>query len=351
MTEHVPSNVLEGVADLIESYGRDPLAIAERVGIPLEALYTSDTLISEIRVNDLFEEAAKVCGERFFGLKLAQTRGLDSLGALWLLARNANTVGEALTLIVENMALHSQAMSGYITNEKPSGKSLVIEVASLKIETPQDMPINTSITQMIELSLALTCKELRYSLGSQWRPVHAQFRHAAPADIQPLRNVFGEHLFFNQDVNAIHLSNEDFTQPHYRNPASSISIEAKKAALREVESSIGQSMSFVQRITRIIRLLINDQGCRINDVAQAVNLPSRTLQYRLKQYNTNYQKLYDSARLDLARHYLTNSELSIGAISERLHFTDTAAFSNFFKVRSGKSPKSYVKKIARREDK
>jgi AraC-like DNA-binding protein len=343
MAEHVPSNVLEGVAELIASYGHDPLDIAKRVGIPLEAFDTSDTLISEVKVNDLFEEAAKVCSERFFGLKLAQTRGFDSLGPLWLLARNANTVGEALTLTMENMALHSQAMSGYIANEKQSGKSLVIEVSSLKIETPQDMPINTAITQMIELSLALTCKELRFSLGSQWRPVYAQFRHSAPAEIQPLRHVFGEHLFFNQDINAIHLSNEDFNQPHYRNRSSSISSKAKKAAQRDVESSIGQSMSFVQKITRIIRLLINDQGCRIDDVAQAVNLPVRTLQYRLKQHNTSHQKLYDSVRLDLAKHYLTNSELSIGAISERLHFTDTAVFSNFFKARLGASPRSYIK--------
>jgi AraC-like DNA-binding protein len=72
-------------------------------------------------------------------------------------------------------------------------------------------------------------------------------------------------------------------------------------------------------------------------------LPQRTLRYRLKQNNTGYQTLYDTARQDIAKNYLINSDLSISAIAERLHFTDTAAFSNFFKRGAGMSPRVYAK--------
>jgi hypothetical protein len=109
-------------------------------------------------------------------------------------------------------------------------------------------------------------------------------------NLEPLRKVFGEHLFFNQDVNAIHLSNEDFERPNHRNPTNSISIAGKKVVQREVESNIGESVSFVQRVDRIIRLLINDEGCCVSEVAQALDLSSRTLQYRLKTDNIIYQK-------------------------------------------------------------
>jgi hypothetical protein len=112
------SNVLEGVAELIESYGCNPVEIAKRVGLSCEAFYSADLLISEMKVNDLFEEAAMTCQDRFFGLKIAQTKGFDALGVLWLLACNANTVGEQLTDLAGNMASYSHGASYDITSEK-----------------------------------------------------------------------------------------------------------------------------------------------------------------------------------------------------------------------------------------
>lgn len=345
MSDNVPSYVLEGVANLIEKAGQDPVAIAKCVGINPAALYQSDILVSEVKVNDLFEEAARVCEDRFMGLKIGQMKGLDVLGPLWLLARNAATVGDALTLLAENMAVHSQGLSFTLKDEGVSGVSLVIEIVRLKLDVFQAAPRNDSITQVVELSLATLCKELRGSLGRGWVPQYTQFRHIAPVDTQPLRKVFGEHLFFNQDVNAVHLSLADIQAPNYRNPLNKISNEAQKIATRELESSVGQGMSFVQRVGRIIRTLINDQGVTAGEVAETLNIPVRTLQYRLKKQNTSYQDLYDKAREELIKHYLTKSELSISAIAERLHFTDTAALSKFFKKRVGFSPRDYVKKM------
>jgi len=334
MADNIASYVLEGVANLIEQAGQDPVTIARQVGLNPAALYQSDILISELKVNDLFEEAAKVCGDRFFGLKIAQIKGLDMLGPLWLLARNADTVGDVISLVAENMAVHSQGLSVTLENESESGVSLVFEIVRLKLGAFQAAPRNTAITQMIEVCLAAIGKELRGSLGRGWVPQYVQFRYAAPTDTQPLHKVFGEHLFFNQDVNAIRLSRADIQTPNFRNPLNKVSTEAQGIARRELESSVGQSMSFVQRVARIIRTLINDQGVSAGEVASTLNIPLRTLQYR-----------NDRAREELARHYLEKSELPVSAIAERLHFTDTAALSNFFKSRVGVSPRDYVKRL------
>jgi AraC-like DNA-binding protein len=345
MAENIASYVLEGVAALIEQAGQDPVALAKRVELNPAALYQSDILINEVKVNDLFEEAAKVCGDRFFGLKISAIKGLDTLGPLWLLTRNASTVGESINLLTDNLAIHTQALTAYVVDEGSAGISLNVEISRQKLDVFHTAPKNTAITQMVELSLAVTCKNLRGSLGAGWVPRYAQFRHAAPTDLKPLRKVFGEHLFFNQDVNAIHLSHEDLQAPNYRNPLNKISSDAKKIAARDIESSVGQGMTFVQRVGRIIRTLINDQGVTAGEVAKTLNIPVRTLQYRLKKHNTSYQDLYDKAREELAKHYLTRSELSISAIAERLHFTDTAALSKFFKKRVGHSPREYAKRV------
>lgn len=149
----------------------------------------------------------------------------------------------------------------------------------------------------------------------------------------------GKICFFNQDVNAIHVSHEDCNHPLGDKPDAS-----RDVIERELESTLGHVMPFVLRVDRIIRLLINGGGCTANQVADALNMKLRTLQYRLKQNQPRYQTLYDAARLDLARHYLMKSELSIAAVSERLSSTDCAAFSRFFKDRVGDSPRQYAKK-------
>ncbi len=196
----------------------------------------------------------------------------------------------------------------------------------------------TGRVQVIELGLAISCYELRRLLGNSWRPDYVQFRHAAPDVMAPLQRVFGENLHFNQDVNAIHLRPED-----YNHQLRSVPDVDRKVFQRELETSVGHGMPFALRVDRIIRLLINDAGCSVETVADALNTNSRTLQYRLKQNQTSYQALYDIARIDLAKHYLSNSDLSIAAITERLHFTDAATFSRFFKKQTGHSPRKYSK--------
>jgi transcriptional regulator GlxA family with amidase domain len=82
----------------------------------------------------------------------------------------------------------------------------------------------------------------------------------------------------------------------------------------------------------------------VDKVADSLNIKLRTLQYRLKQNQTSYQALYNTARLDLAKHYLKKSDLSVAAVSERLYFKGCAAFSRFFKDRAGYTPRAYAKR-------
>ncbi|BFM17572.1 hypothetical protein R50073_37550 [Maricurvus nonylphenolicus] len=345
MADNIPSYVLEGIASLIEQAGQDPVAIAKSVELNPAALFQSDMLVNEVKVNDLFEEAARVCEDRFFGVRAGQLKGLDMIGPLWLLALHASTVGEALKLLSDNMALHSQGVSFLVNDQSDAGMSVVIEVAKLKLDLFQSAPKNSGFTQIVEHSMTVICKELRGSLGHNWCPRYVQFRHSAPSDLKPLQKAFGEHLFFNQDVNAIHLSRDDALTPNHRNPDNSISSKAKNLISRDLEASVGHGISFVQRVGRIIRTLINDRGVTAQEVANTLNIPLRTLQYRLKKHNTSYQAQYDKVREELAKHYLSQSELSVSAIAERLHFTDTAALSKFFKNRVGLTPSEYAKRV------
>ena len=344
MANLVPSVVLEGVAELIEQNGQDPVELFRRVGIPEAAILEPNVLIRPERYADLLELAAIECSDRFFGLKVGCLQRFDIMGNLWLMARQAETIGEEMQLICENLALHTDTMTSYISNDGTSGKLMSFEFKTPVNPQSRKKPLPWSHVQASELILSLTCNEFRRSLGHDWMPDYVQFRHAAPAkDKTPLYKVFGHRVFFNQDVHAIHLTNEDFSQPNTQGPGSEAATEIHKKNTRAFQSTFGLGESFIGRVNRIIRLLVNDEGCTASDVAHLVDLPERTLRYRLKKYNTSYQALYDKARLEIAQNYLINSELAVNAIAERLHFTNTSSFSSFFKRQTGQSPRNFVK--------
>jgi len=339
MQEFVSSRVLEGVVELVQSYGQDVARIAANVNLDMEFLRRSDLLLDVVAVNDIMEESARVCGDPFFSLKLARMQDFNVLGPLSLAVRKGQTVGDALQILANNLELHSRALSAYLIKEQ-RGASFSWEVRKVATSI---RPRHTE-TQQAELQgLALCCLELRRMLGNAWRPDHVQFRHARPEDQAPLKEIFGDRLFFNQDLYAIHLTNEDCR----RRPTQISATEDSGLVEREMQSGMGQGRPFGVRVDRIIRQLVNSEDCTMGKVAGALGIKPRTLQYRLKQNQTSYQALYDSARLDLARHYLKKSNLSITAVSERLNFSDCAAFSRFFKERVGHTPRDYAKRARR----
>jgi hypothetical protein len=122
MRGSLPSSSLTGLAGLVESYGHNADSIAEHVGLDTAALYRPDLTIGDQVFGNMLEETASVCEDRFFTLKLAQLQGWDVLGPIWLLIRNANTVGEALQIIVDHLELYSEAISAYLVKD-PAGVS------------------------------------------------------------------------------------------------------------------------------------------------------------------------------------------------------------------------------------
>lgn len=63
-----------------------------------------------------------------------------------------------------------------------------------------------------------------------------------------------------------------------------------------------------------------------------------------KAYRVNIINYYRARRLEYAKRVLRGSSLSVGALAERLNFTDIYSFSRFFKMQTGMSPSEYREK-------
>lgn len=322
----VSSASLAGAAGLIRKYGVDPDELARLADIDVDALNNTDIILDGRSVLGFFERAASACNERYFGIELAGCQGLEVLGSVWLLARHAANLGEALGNIAEAMLLYSDAIVLRGVPEKPGVAfcyDTVIGDASGEV-------------QAIELAFALLCREVRAHAGSAWQPAYVQFRHAPPPSPHRHRKEFGRALQYNQDRNALLIDHKTLQLPLQKSDrfhrALTHELRLRQRTSRE---------SFPARVELIIRNLISSEICDASVVADALGMSVRTLQHKLAENDTSYQTILDAVRESLGRKYLRESDLSIAEIAELLQFSETSAFSRFFTKRCGQSPRQY----------
>ncbi|MGJ8686504.1 MAG: AraC family transcriptional regulator [Spongiibacteraceae bacterium] len=317
---------LSGCHELICKYGVDPDTIVRLSGMDPLALVDPDVVLDAQAVLRFFDFAAAACKERYFGIELAQCQGLEVLGAVWLVARHASTLGEALRNIGEAMALYSSAVV-LRGEEESNGIAFCYDTVSGDA---------AGEVQAIELAFGLLCREVRACAGNKWMPAYVQFRHGKPTSLRRHHQVFGTSLQFNQDRNAVMVDSKTLQFPLHSADRSH-AVMKRELGLRQLTLKEG----FTSRVELIIRNLISSEICDAQTVSEALGMSARNLQKKLAKSGTNYQAILDKVREQLACKYLAESELSIAEIAELLQFSQSSAFSRFFSQRTGTSPRVY----------
>ena len=336
MDRLVPSRYLTGLAELVAGYGRDAADIAASIGLDARLLEDPQLLLPDRDFNALMEACALACDDRFLLLGLAQRQSLDLVVPAKELIHAGDTLGDMLDRYVVLNARFNPGFSSALIRDEGL-VTLSFDVRAFGTFDPLKLD---GQLHMVDHSMALFCYALQDQFGSHWRPQYALFQYSQPEQLRPLQGVFGEKLYFNQDLNALCFTEEDCNR---------LVLPGRlKQALPQVANlpvDTGQGVALELRVDQIIRRLLDSGRCSAQEVADILGMKLRTLQHQLRQNNTSYQAQYNLVRLDLARYYLGNSQLSIAAVAERLRFTDSAAFSNFFRQQTGTSPRDYAKRV------
>jgi AraC-like DNA-binding protein len=75
--------------------------------------------------------------------------------------------------------------------------------------------------------------------------------------------------------------------------------------------------------------------------ATILGMSERTLQRRLAEEGTSFQRLLDDTRRELAQHYLGQSNISLTDITYLLGFSDQSSFFRAARRWFGNSPRDY----------
>lgn len=326
---YVRSAILVGSIPLLAEWKTDALALADEIGIDRAALTDPDIPVPGTQIMDFYELAAERSGCRSFGLHMATRTGLAVIGPVWVLLRQARTIGEMLEDLSANFELYTQAAFTRLVRGPETCRFLWSLVSG----------VATSDVQMSEFALAVICGELRRHAPSDWEPREVHIRHAAPRDRSDLKRVLGPNLRFDQPETCLVFDRALLDRPLRGGGSRTRTLLSHMLKAGQGESDPG----LVERIDGLVRVMLPYASCTLADVARALGMAPRTLQEHLQAKGRGFQEIRDSVRADLSQKYLRHSSLSLAHIAEILGYSEPSAFSRSFRRWHGVSARSLRK--------
>jgi AraC-like DNA-binding protein len=318
---HSRAAVLRDFECVARFVGIDPVPLLRSSGLDASILEDPDCMVPTSAVVMVLEEAARQSGCEQFGLLMAESRSLGSLGPISLALAHEPRVGDLIEAIVRYQRLF--------------GDALEIEAATIgdaKFVRMDLVEANLS-RQGTELAVALFCRCIAIILNRSWSPEGIHFVHSAPADMRIHRRAFSCPVVFDSDYNAIVFSRDALQESNPSGDAE-LAFHAERFLGLIMPAAI---RSAADRVRRSLRLLLPEFRGTLDEVAREARVTPRTLQRRLRREGHNFAELLDEVRRELAQQYLTGAN-SVTQIGLMIGFQSQASFARWFKARFGIAP-------------
>jgi len=142
--------------------------------------------------------------------------------------------------------------------------------------------------------------------------------------------------------NIISFTNKDLSEPFISHSDAMWSYFQPELNKRLSELDVDDSMG--ARVRSALTEILAGGTSGIEDVAEKLGLSKRTLQRKLTEENTTFQKQLNSTREVLALHYINNTEMTTNDIAYLLGYAELNSFLRAFSIWTGDSISDYKRK-------
>jgi len=319
---------LIGFPELVRELGGNPERLMSQVGLDIHLLDDLDQMMNSVALSALLDLSAIELNCSCFGLLLSQRQGISILGPVGLIMRQQVTFLDAISALQKYLHLHSEAGS---FNLEVSGDIAIIKYFS-------NVRGDDYSRQITDLSLGVGCNVIRLYSGKGWKPRAVYFQHKMPPDLSPYTMVFKSPISFQQEFSGLVFD-------------SNILSSSVDSFEPEMQRFLGSYLDNLERERRqdcvhqvriIIRSLLAKGNCSLKEVASLTGFKERSLQRRLKVEGFNFQTILDQTRQEVAKELLSEPDINLTQLAQRLGYAELSVFSRAFKGWFGVSPSKYV---------
>lgn len=327
----IRGSILVGIRDALVARRINVRELLLEAGIRPDAL---DHPCRELPLDEvalLFELAADQVGDPVFGLSLAEAFPLGANGLLDYLMLHAATVRESLQSLTRFSALLFQPTS-LTFHEEPGAARLSWCFATAS---------STRRIQFASFANAILVLRLKRIAGRNWHPLAVEVEHPELPSPRKLHRILGPRITFNGRENTIIIDPailkrkcEGADQRLYQ-----ILRETAEAKLQELAAR----PDVVTKTARVIIEALSNEAPLLENIAERMGMSPRTLQNRLAQHGTTFERVLGETRRNLAERYLRDTDLPLTEIAFLLGFSEQSSFTRAARSWFGMPPRQLRK--------
>lgn len=322
-----------GFQDFVRHLGADPRAILERHDIDPQSTRDPDHYVDCKSVVDVFEYCSTLFNHPLFGLQLAQAQEADVYGCVTALCRAAASVRESVAGFIDYLPVVHSPVS---IMELVEGS----ETAELRWYVRADLGSNNQANYQAAM---LNLKLLRLIGGKAFRPSYVNLAvDARQRDIFEIENKLGCRFHKTTADNAIAFPVTLLDQPVAS--SSRLLFTLLGGYLDRVKAA--SRTSIADRVQDYIRGALPSGNCSIERCAAKLGMSVRTLQANLSQSGLKFCDILERQRIELARNYLGQDQLSLDDVAANLGYSEQSSFGRAFKRWTGTTPLLYRQGLA-----
>jgi AraC-type DNA-binding domain-containing proteins len=239
------------------------------------------------------------------------------------------------TTCMKRLARYKKLIGPLIFLVSEDGKEVLLEITSenQELELPEFL-VMTEVIFLVNL--------IRNATKEQIVPKSVTMRHKIS---EPACNEFlGIEISFGTK-NIISFSKQDMEKPFISQNDAMWDYFEPELKRRLSEMDVDDTFSARVR-SALIELLPSGQSS-VDDVAEKLGCSKRTLQRRLNDEDTTFQKQLNHTRELLAKHYIKNTDMTSDDIAYLLGYQDLNSFLRAFSLWTGTTISEYKKSALR----
>ncbi len=328
----VSAQYLVTLQEFAAEKGIAPQDVLQGTGLPLSVLLHPQANIGHISLDRAFTNVGKVTGYASLPVEFGKRLTIETHGLLGFAAKNCATLRDTWDLLVPYIRTRSGG-------QQEVSCAMHEAYGSIRWTTHRnDGPVFARFGAIVILvSLETIARRLT---GTTNEHVDSEIRlpFKSLGEIRKDLLAPGLKITFEQPVAELR-----FPRDLLEKPLPLAEPTLVEAARIELEAELAQS-GLDADVATIVRFKIREsQGPlpKIEKVAHRLSMSARTLQRKLVDVGTTFQKIKDSERFRRAIQLLETTDDSLEKIATALGYSDASNFSKAFNKWAGMSPGAY----------
>ena len=301
--------------------------ILDEVGLTYEQIEDRDRRIPVPAQIKFVNEVADALQDPLLGFHIAQSAELRELGLLYYVAASAETLDEALQRVARYAATANEGLS----LEYHARPDIRVELGYVGVARHLDR-------QQMECCMTVLLRVCRQLTGRRLIPTRVRLLHPGNSRCGEFSAYFGGHVDFSAGI-------DELTFPGQTREMAVVSADPylNRLLVASCEEALARRRtsrdSFRSIVENAIVPLLPHGKAHAGEIAARLGLSPRTSARRLAAEGLTFSQVLDAMRVDLARQYVAQRNLSISRIAWLLGYHEPSGFSHAYKRWTGKTPR------------